>query len=167
MTNKIFGDRIRDIRKYYQLNQIDFSAEIGVSQSEYSKIELGKVKPSKTVLYAMMARLAVNPDWVITGEGEMLLSAEEYFHNGIKLLGEQKISEGLKKLLNDPKFVEIHSLVAVGEMVKDKLNPNLEAYLQYILGKWHQGDETVRGWLMIQLGIAFREVAERLKEDLK
>jgi hypothetical protein len=30
----------------------------------------------------MMARLAINTDWVMTGQGDMLLSAEEYFNNG-------------------------------------------------------------------------------------
>ncbi len=45
MTKESLNSRIRFVRDYLKRNQIDFSAEIG-SQSEYSKIELGKVKPA-------------------------------------------------------------------------------------------------------------------------
>jgi len=151
MTKEDLCARLRAIRDYYKLNQTQFSTEIGMSQSEYSKIELGKVIPSKTLLYAMMARLAINPEWVITGQGDMLLSAEEYFNNGIKLLGVQKISEGLVKILKDPAFGELQSLVTAQELVKDKLDPDLAAYFQYIFNRWQQGDENIRGWLKVQM----------------
>lgn len=55
--------------------------------------------------------------------------------------------------------------MALGELTQGSIDPKLRAYLHYILDKWNQGDETVRGWLMIQLGIAFREVAEKLQEE--
>ena len=163
MTKESLNSRIRFIRDYLKRNQIDFSAEIGMSQSEYSKIELGKVKPSRTVLYAMMAQFAINPDWITTGEGEMFLSAEEYLNNGIRLLGKEKIAQQLIKLCNDPQFLELQEMMAVGNG-KGDLDPKLEAYLQYIIKKWRQGDQAVQSWLLIQLSIAFREVVEENKE---
>ena len=126
MTKNNSCERIQYVRNYYQLNQTDFSLEIGMSQSNYSKIELGKTKPSMTVLYALMARFAVNPNWVKTGQGEMLLSPDEYLANGVKLLGSQKIGEGLIRFLKDPAFGEVKSLVAVGELVKDNHGQDLE-----------------------------------------
>ena len=161
MTKNNSCERIQYVRNYYQLNQTDFSAEIGMSQSNYSKIELGKTKPSTTVLYALMARFAVNPNWVKTGQGEMLLSPDEYLANGVKLLGSQKISEGLIRFLKDPAFGEVKSLVAVGELVKDNHGQDLEVYLQYILNKWYQGDEKEKHWLLKQLELAFIEVKKK------
>ena len=111
----------------------------------------------------MMAQFAINPDWITTGEGEMFLSAEEYLNNGIRLLGKQKIDQQLIKLCNDPQFSELQEMVAVGNG-KGDLDPKLEAYLQYIIKKWRQGDQAVQSWLLIQLSIAFREVVEENKE---
>ena len=78
-----------------------------------------------------------------------------------------KFGEGLARILNDPQFAELQSVVAVREMVKERLDPDLTEYLQYIVNIWRQGDEKVRGWLMIQLEIAFQEVAARLRERRK
>jgi transcriptional regulator with XRE-family HTH domain len=148
MNKENFGSRIRDIREYYKLNQTDFSAEIGMSQSEYSKIELGKVKPSKTVLYAITARFAVSPDWVITGHGEMLISSEDYLANGIKFLGAQNISRGLAKLLKDPEYAELQSYIAIDYLSEENLSKDLKQFLQQVLTLWHQGDERTKKTLI-------------------
>jgi len=39
----------------------------------------------------------------------------------------------------------------IGEKVTGKIDPQLMTYLCYILSKWQQGDENIRGWLKIQL----------------
>lgn len=80
MTKENYGNRLQQIRDRFKLNQTDFSAEIGMSQSNYSKIELNKVKPSKTVLYALKEHFGVDPDWIMTGQGEMFISPEEYIN---------------------------------------------------------------------------------------
>jgi transcriptional regulator with XRE-family HTH domain len=144
-------ERIIQFRNFLGQSQEEFSKEFGMSQSNISKIESGLVEVSDTLLYALMGRFAANPEWFKTGEGEMFLSSKEYLCNGIVSLGAEKIGEGLVEILKDPAYGELKSLIAVGEMVKEKLDPDLAAYLQYILNKWQQGDENIRGWLKIQL----------------
>jgi hypothetical protein len=80
----------------------------------------------------------------------------------VELLGMQRIGEGFVRLLNDPKFAELQSMVTIGDTTKGSLDPRLTAYVQYILKKWYQGDDAVQSWLMIQLEIAFREVTEEI-----
>ncbi|TCL54025.1 helix-turn-helix protein [Hydrogenispora ethanolica] len=163
MTKNDFKERLLAIRNLYKLNQTDFGAEIGMSQSNYSKIELGKVKPSKTVLYALMARFAINPDWVLTGQGEMFLSAEDYLDNGIKLLGMAKFSEGLSNLLKNPDHAELRSLLAVEEAKERFDQKTLDEYLKFLSDLGKQDDVKLKTWLMVQLERAFPEVLEKKK----
>lgn len=167
MNNNTPGDRVRLLRNRFNLTQQAFSEAVGMTHGNVSKIEKNEVAPSNTFLKAINMRFACNPDWVRTGEGEMLIAPEDYIANGIEFLGVSKFGEGLARILNDPQFAELQSVVAVREMVKERLDPDLTEYLQYIVNIWRQGDEKVRGWLMIQLEIAFQEVAARLRERRK
>lgn len=152
------GERVQQFRNKIGLSQGTFSKEIGMSQPNVSKIESGQLEASNTFLFAMMALYAANPEWIKTGQGEMLISTKEYLSKGIKLLGSQKIYEGLKEVLSDPQFSELQSLVFIDEMIKDNLNEDLKAYIRYILNQNSQGNERIRTWLMVQLEKAFPEV---------
>jgi transcriptional regulator with XRE-family HTH domain len=165
--HKEIGKRVQQVREYFNLTRKQFIQIIKVDLSTVSRIETGKQGPSEVFLDALLARLLINPDWVKTGEGEMFITSEEHMANGMKILGALKYGQGLLRILNDPQFSELQSIVAIGDEIKESIDPKLAAYLQYILDKWHQGDETVRGWLMIQLGIAFQEVGKKLEEEKK
>lgn len=145
------GDRVKQFRTHFKLTQEKFSKEIGMTRGNITKIEKNKIPPSNAFLKAVRERFAGNPDWIKTGEGEMFIAPEEYIAIGIRFLGEQKYGEGLAKILKDPQFNKLQSIVAVGEMVKDKLDPDLTVYFQSILNRWQQGDENIRGWLEVQL----------------
>ena len=151
MKNATPGDRVRQLRKHVNFTQLAFSEEIGMTHGNVSKIEKNQVSPSKTFLKALKMRFSCNPDWIETGEGEMFISPEEYITDGIRYLGMRKYGEGLLKVLNNPQFTELRSMITIGENVTGKLDPELMTYLCYILTKWQQGDENIRGWLKIQL----------------
>ena len=46
-----------------------------------------------------------------------------------------------------------------------KENKDMVLFLQRILTEWEQGDETVRGWITVQLKRAFPELAEQMEKD--
>ena len=151
MKNDSASERIKQLREQFGLKQGEFSDQLRMSQTHLSRIEKGKVPPSKSFLNALKGEFGINPDWIMTGEGEKLVPPEEYIVAGIKKLGIYKFCEGLTKVLKDPEFAELRSLVAVRELMTGDLDPELAAYLQYILNKWQQGDENIQGWLKIQL----------------
>lgn len=152
------GERVIEFRKHLKLSQETLGEAINMSRGNISKIESGKLEPSKGFLYAMKNCFAANPDWIKTGEGDMFIAPEEYIANGVKLLGAQRFSEGLGKVLKDPGFAELQALVAVWEMVQGSLDREIEGYLRYILSTWQHGDERMRNWLMVQLEKGFGEV---------
>lgn len=150
-------ERIIKIREHFGLSRKDLSREIGMSLANISRIEAGKVEPSVALLNALLVRFAVNPNWIKTGDGEMLIPPEEYIAEGIRLFGARKFSEGLDKVLGDPQFAEFQRVVAVGELVNGKLDQEIEGYLRYIVDTWQNGDEKMRNWLMVQLEKGFGE----------
>lgn len=149
--HKEIGKRVQQVREYFNLTRKQFIQIIKVDLSTVSRIETGKQPPSEVFLDALMARFLVNPIWVKTGDGEMFISAKEYVLNGINLLGMKQLGEGLIEILKDPQFAELKSTFSIREIVKDKLDPNLEIYFQSILDRWQQGDENIRGWLKVEL----------------
>jgi len=145
------GDRVRQLRKHLNLTQHAFSEEIGMTPGNLSKIEKNQIAMTKAFLKALKLRFSCNPHWIETGKGEMFISPEEYIADGIKYLGIPKYGEGLLKVLNDPQFAELRSMIMIGEKATGEIDPELMSYLCYILNKWQQGDEDIRGWLKIQL----------------
>ncbi len=151
MNNLTPGDRVRQLRKHFKLTQEVFSEAIGMTAGNVSKIEKNEVSPTNSFLNAIKIRFSCNPNWIKTGEGEMFITPEEYIADGIKFLGVQKYGQGLLKILKNPQFAELQSVVMVKEMITGDLDPQLIDYLQFILTKWRQGDENIRGWLKIQV----------------
>lgn len=56
-----------------QLGQAQFAAAIGIQRAGVSHILSGRNKPSLEVVQKILARFPkLNPDWLLTGQGEML-----------------------------------------------------------------------------------------------
>jgi|SRR5690554_3077524 len=115
MKNITPGDRVRQLRKHLNFTQLAFSEEIGMTHGNLSKIEKNQISMTNAFLKALKMRSSCNPDWIETGEGEMFISPEKYIADGIRYLGMQKYGEGLLKVLNDPQFAELHSMIRLGK----------------------------------------------------
>lgn len=91
----MFGDRIRDIRKLNQLNQIEFSQRIGVSQGTLSELEQNKYNPSLETIQAIIKVLDVNAAWLLFGDEATLSS-----HEGLGILSklERSMVNNFRKL---------------------------------------------------------------------
>lgn len=63
------GERIKYVRKYNKLNQVDFAKQLGISQTHVSKIEKNVEHPSETLLLFTSYMFAINIDWLKTGDG--------------------------------------------------------------------------------------------------
>jgi transcriptional regulator with XRE-family HTH domain len=166
MNNLSIGERIIKLRESLGLERKDLAKEINMSLGNISKLERNKINPSKGLLKALTMHFAVNPDWILTGTGEMFFGAEEYIGSGIQLFGDQEMSKGLAKALEDPQYAKFHALVTAGSIIQSDIDGELAAYLQYILKMWHTGERD-RHWVMKQLEKAFEEVGQKLKEEKK
>ncbi|MDR0553513.1 MAG: helix-turn-helix transcriptional regulator [Treponema sp.] len=67
------NQRIKAVRQATtpKLNQWNFGARIGLSQSQYSAIENGKVRPNDRIIKLICTEFNVNETWLRTGDGDM------------------------------------------------------------------------------------------------
>lgn len=68
-----FQDRLKSARAMLGLKQDEMSAQSGVSYSAYQKYEMGRSLPCADALVGFM-QLGINANWLLTGEGPMLLA---------------------------------------------------------------------------------------------
>ena len=63
-------NRIKQIRKHYNLNQEDFGKRIGAKQSTVTAYECGNRVPMDVTITSICREFNVNEVWLRTGEGE-------------------------------------------------------------------------------------------------
>ncbi|MDR3188532.1 MAG: helix-turn-helix transcriptional regulator [Prevotellaceae bacterium] len=68
--------RIKQLRESEKLSKKDFSLKLGVDNSQYSKIESGKLMPTIQLLMEINSSFNASIDWLLTGKGEMLRQPE-------------------------------------------------------------------------------------------
>ena len=61
------GERIKAIRKIFNLTQKDFAKPIGVSYGHISNIEKNKDAPSKALIKLISSEYEIEEDWIING----------------------------------------------------------------------------------------------------
>jgi transcriptional regulator with XRE-family HTH domain len=148
MRNESLGERVRILREYFKLNQGQLSEEIGLVQSVISEVEKGKKEPSIRFLNAMALRFAVNQDWIMTGEGEMFISPEDYITRGIELLGAKTMSEGFLTALHEQRFAEFQAYLLMDKFKQEQSDGVFQELLQLVSRVWRQGDERTRKMLV-------------------
>lgn len=65
-------DRIKEIRKTFDLTQTEFGEKIGVKGNTITNYETGLRTPSDAVILSICREFQVDEHWLRTGEGEML-----------------------------------------------------------------------------------------------
>lgn len=65
-------NRLKQIRKYFKLNQEDFGKRIGAKQSTITAYECGNRVPMDVTISAICREFGIDETWLRTGEGEML-----------------------------------------------------------------------------------------------
>lgn len=68
------NNRVKEIRKYIGLTQEKFSQSIGISRSNITNIELGKIQLTDRLIKTICSVYNVDEHWLRTGEGEMFIS---------------------------------------------------------------------------------------------
>jgi transcriptional regulator with XRE-family HTH domain len=61
------GLRIRGLRG--DIRQEDLASQLGISQSQLSKVEGGKVAPTLDMLLGVATRFGKTLDWIVKGKG--------------------------------------------------------------------------------------------------
>lgn len=71
------NERIKQVRKYYNLPMDKFGERIGITKSSVSLLESGKNNPSDQTLKLICREFNVSYDWLMDGVGDMLQQTDE------------------------------------------------------------------------------------------
>jgi transcriptional regulator with XRE-family HTH domain len=71
------GNRFRKIREYANLSQKETAALFDMNQSNIARIEKGIVSPKMAICDYFHIHYNINMNWLITGEGEMVLEDDK------------------------------------------------------------------------------------------
>ena len=67
------GERIKKLRKYFDLTQKEFAERIGSTQNNIANYETGRRTPSAAAVNNICKTFGVAEEWLRTGEGEMII----------------------------------------------------------------------------------------------
>jgi len=73
---KNIGTRIKFLRKHLNKSQEELANILGVTKQAISNMENSKSTPSPAVLYKLHTELDVNLNYIITGVGDLYISAK-------------------------------------------------------------------------------------------
>ncbi len=74
----LLNRRIKQVREFLKLTQVEFCEKIGIQQGFLSAIEREKSKPSVESLMGIARAFKINTHWLLTGEGKMYQVRDEW-----------------------------------------------------------------------------------------
>jgi transcriptional regulator with XRE-family HTH domain len=97
------GQKIKKLRELKNLTQIHMAEQLGVTQSAYSKMELGESEVTYTRLERISDVLGMKPEEVIAFNDQMVfnISNNPYGGNVFSHIDQNGISENERKLYQD------------------------------------------------------------------
>jgi transcriptional regulator with XRE-family HTH domain len=70
---KTVYERIKEVRKKFNMSQVEFSERIFLTKGFYGDIEIGKKKVNDRMIFIVSKQFNVNEDWIRNGKGEMFV----------------------------------------------------------------------------------------------
>ena len=91
------GDRIKKIRREFDLTQEAFASRIGSVQNTITGYESGRRNPSAPVISLICREFGINEEWLRDGIGDMLIPDPD---NELEAL----VQKGIRKVLQDVRY---------------------------------------------------------------
>lgn len=67
------GERVKKVRKHFDLTTTSFGNQIGVTNASVSMMENGKTNVTERTILAISKEFGVRREWLRTGKGKMLI----------------------------------------------------------------------------------------------
>lgn len=122
------NERIKKVRKKYNLSQEEFGKRIGIGKTSVSKLESGENRPSEQTIILICKEFNINEVWLRTGEGgenNMLTKVSEDDRFSLNL-GRLSITQNkmLINMVNSIAEASPEKLKYIEEFMKDCLGLN-------------------------------------------
>lgn len=110
------GERVREVRKRFNLTLEKFGEKLGVGKTAISKIEKNERNLTEQMTKAICREFGVDYIWLTTGKGEMMVESDNDFIEKIDriMAGEDDVRKNLFKFmvgLNDDDIAALGRLL--------------------------------------------------------
>ncbi len=129
------GERLKQIRNDFELNQIEFSKRIGVTNAHISRMEKGITIPSEALIKLICKEFGVNEEWLKTGREPIYLDEIE-FYTSIMLSDSTELFNKLLHNKNENvryRAAKLNSLFAEMTNVSDLEDKNKIIFLDLLI----------------------------------
>lgn len=133
IENHSYHARVGQIRERFALSQTEMAERVGLSLRAYQNYERGEREVPVALVRALYAEFRVNPVWLLTGSGSMIISEEQPTGLDQKLLDRvvdavEKFEAGLDKALSVEHKSRLIGLLyeksqLLSEVAGEKLSP--------------------------------------------
>ena len=107
------GQRLKQLRQNLGLTQKDFAEKLGFKWYKVKDMETGKQKITYETAKLIEKNFSINPDWLLTGEGEMYKQTENRVQKARELLN--NIENNHKTdVINVPFYEDIYASAGAG-----------------------------------------------------
>lgn len=98
------GDRIKSVRLGLHLSQKDFGIETGCALKTIARYEKEDNLPDLGFIYRLIDQYAVNPNWLLTGNGSMTQYTDQEFAVIDSILSDSDLKFVFDRVQSDPIF---------------------------------------------------------------
>lgn len=101
------GERIKKLRRSFDLTQQEFADKIGIKRNTIAKYETERGAPIDAVISLICREFNVSEAWLRTGEGEMFVRRDPQPLEAllVEMLGAQNVTDGDRVLMKN--FLEL------------------------------------------------------------
>lgn len=117
------GDRIKKVRKSFDLTQQEFADRIGSKRNTVATYEIDRSTPSAAIISLICREFNINEDWLKMGQGEMF----------VKITRDEEIALSVEKMLKGKKSSFKNRLISVLSDLSEHEWEILEKRLKEIL----------------------------------
>lgn len=119
-------ERVKKVRKHFNLTQEEFAKRLGLVRSSIAKYEIGRREPTNAIITSICREFGVNEVWLRTGEG----GDENMF---TKVDEDDRYSLNLGKLSVTENQMAKNMINAIAEASPEKLR-HIEEFMKECLG---------------------------------
>ena len=118
------GDRIKRLRKHYNLTLQEVAEQVNTSKGNISNYETNKIKPSADTIVLLSKLFKVSTDYLLTGEDNVIESKK----SGLDISDNEIYILHLYRKLNDINKIKIEAIME-DRISQQKYNFNIPEFL--------------------------------------
>lgn len=112
------NSRLKEVRKTLEMTQEKFAESLGISRTNLTNIELGKIQLTNRLIKTVCSVYKVDEEWIRTGNGEMFTQHDDNFESLLKEAFAEN-DDFKKKLIKNILSLDEEKLMLIKQLINN------------------------------------------------